>query len=715
MTPPEKIGYRLSLESGTLPPGLTLPARRDRARRAERPAAAVLVRPRRPAAVRLHDSHRRRRSRGQRKPTPVHADRGRTGGARRLRGRTRPRFTPRPRRDRGAGRRAGDPSPASPRLARPPRGIAPDVNMAVAGDRARGGDSDGRRHYADRSCATPDLRFLRRRPRRGSGRGARRRAAPPIVREEQQLLDVVLRKLDGGTPRKARIQVDDASALIELRDALAEAKPEDQGSILEQMHRIEALSQPARQGRHAAGRSQVALLRAPAAGGERQAPRRADRRAQLRGTGRRRADRRLAQRPGVAPVLSLRRGRRLRGAPGRQAGRGRGARAPHGRDRRRRAAAGRRPAGDVSRATCAPGQWREVATRQARLQIARDGSARRGRARAAKRARRRCRRRRCRRRVARQARASTTPATRRPDRHLPAIAALIDPRQFELITQPSSGLIAIQGSAGSGKTTIGLHRIAYLAFADPRRFRPEKHAGDRLPARAGRLRVARVAVAGRRGRAGDDVRRAGPMPRGARRCPRSRPGSPTTRRRWSCAPRRTARCCASSTIARRRWRPGAARCMETELGGQGRRRGRAGVLGRRPAAPSTRASPRWRSGCATATLDPGDAQRAGERRPHAARAHPRRDRRVGGAVHRSRGAGRRVRAPRARAVLVGPARRHPPLVRRARSPAHGRTRRQRRRDVRARRRGRRPAAAHPPAPARPPPRTAARACSPTST
>src|SRR6187549_900420 len=64
---------------------------------------------------------------------------------------------------------------------------------------------------------------------------------PPIVQEELHLLDVVLRKLDGGT-RKTRIQVDDASALIELRDALAEAKPEDQGSILEQMHRIEALS-----------------------------------------------------------------------------------------------------------------------------------------------------------------------------------------------------------------------------------------------------------------------------------------------------------------------------------------------------------------------------------------------------------------------------------------------------------------------------------------
>ena len=66
--------------------------------------------------------------------------------------------------------------------------------------------------------------------------------APEIVREEKQLLTVVLRKLDAGGPRKTRIQVDDASALIELRDALAEAKPEDHGSILEQMHRIEALS-----------------------------------------------------------------------------------------------------------------------------------------------------------------------------------------------------------------------------------------------------------------------------------------------------------------------------------------------------------------------------------------------------------------------------------------------------------------------------------------
>jgi len=38
--------------------------------------------------------------------------------------------------------------------------------------------------------------------------------APPIVLEEKQLLAVVLRKLDAGAPRKSRIQVDDASALI---------------------------------------------------------------------------------------------------------------------------------------------------------------------------------------------------------------------------------------------------------------------------------------------------------------------------------------------------------------------------------------------------------------------------------------------------------------------------------------------------------------------
>ncbi|HET7541513.1 MAG TPA: 3'-5' exonuclease, partial [Polyangiaceae bacterium] len=60
------------------------------------------------------------------------------------------------------------------------------------------------------------------------------------------------------------------------------------------------------------------------------------------------------------------------------------------------------------------------------------------------------------------------------DKHLKEITPLIDRRQFELITSPDSGLVVIQGGAGSGKTTIGLHRLAYLAFRDARRFRADR-------------------------------------------------------------------------------------------------------------------------------------------------------------------------------------------------------------------------------------------------
>ncbi len=56
----------------------------------------------------------------------------------------------------------------------------------------------------------------------------------------------------------------------------------------------------------------------------------------------------------------------------------------------------------------------------------------------------------------------------RADKRLPDIAGLIDPEQFRLITKPSSGFVAIRGGAGSGKTTVALHRIAYLAYDDAR-------------------------------------------------------------------------------------------------------------------------------------------------------------------------------------------------------------------------------------------------------
>jgi DNA helicase-2/ATP-dependent DNA helicase PcrA len=60
------------------------------------------------------------------------------------------------------------------------------------------------------------------------------------------------------------------------------------------------------------------------------------------------------------------------------------------------------------------------------------------------------------------------------DKTLKEVTALIDRRQFQLITSADAGLVVIQGGAGSGKTTIGLHRLAYLAFRDPRRFRPDR-------------------------------------------------------------------------------------------------------------------------------------------------------------------------------------------------------------------------------------------------
>lgn len=56
---------------------------------------------------------------------------------------------------------------------------------------------------------------------------------------------------------------------------------------------------------------------------------------------------------------------------------------------------------------------------------------------------------------------------RRQDKRLPDIAGLLDPEQFAIITRPTSGFVVVRGSAGSGKTTVALHRIAWLAYEDP--------------------------------------------------------------------------------------------------------------------------------------------------------------------------------------------------------------------------------------------------------
>lgn len=56
------------------------------------------------------------------------------------------------------------------------------------------------------------------------------------------------------------------------------------------------------------------------------------------------------------------------------------------------------------------------------------------------------------------------------DQRLPEITALIDPQQFDAIAGDRSGVVIIRGGAGTGKTTIALHRAAFLHFQDPRRF-----------------------------------------------------------------------------------------------------------------------------------------------------------------------------------------------------------------------------------------------------
>ncbi len=60
------------------------------------------------------------------------------------------------------------------------------------------------------------------------------------------------------------------------------------------------------------------------------------------------------------------------------------------------------------------------------------------------------------------------------DHRLPDIVSLITREQFQVIARPNAGVVLLRGRAGSGKTTVALHRIAYLHFQEPRRFRPER-------------------------------------------------------------------------------------------------------------------------------------------------------------------------------------------------------------------------------------------------
>jgi len=58
--------------------------------------------------------------------------------------------------------------------------------------------------------------------------------------------------------------------------------------------------------------------------------------------------------------------------------------------------------------------------------------------------------------------------------HLVDIVSLISPDQFGMITREYHGCLRIQGSAGAGKTTIALHRLSFLLFNYPEKFRPKR-------------------------------------------------------------------------------------------------------------------------------------------------------------------------------------------------------------------------------------------------
>ena len=50
------------------------------------------------------------------------------------------------------------------------------------------------------------------------------------------------------------------------------------------------------------------------------------------------------------------------------------------------------------------------------------------------------------------------------------VTALLDPQQFAAISAPADAPLVVLGSAGSGKTTVALHRLARIAAADPAGF-----------------------------------------------------------------------------------------------------------------------------------------------------------------------------------------------------------------------------------------------------
>lgn len=58
--------------------------------------------------------------------------------------------------------------------------------------------------------------------------------------------------------------------------------------------------------------------------------------------------------------------------------------------------------------------------------------------------------------------------------YLPNVISLITPLQFQMITEDAKTAVLIQGVAGSGKTTVALHRLAWLLHEDNSDLKPDE-------------------------------------------------------------------------------------------------------------------------------------------------------------------------------------------------------------------------------------------------
>jgi DNA helicase-2/ATP-dependent DNA helicase PcrA len=288
-----------------------------------------------------------------------------------------------------------------------------------------------------------------------------------VVAEELKLLANVLRALEaraGADVSAARGRALDETRLLELRDDITVAKPEDLPALFEQMHHLGALR--AHRGRSIAGSVDRATpyfghmrLEEAVPANERRPG----------GPSKRRRDVLVGARSYVdsgegirivdwrhAPVSRI----YYRYAEGDDYEEELGGRLVEGSVAVRRGVG--IVAGELVRVSAplgsfirgADGRWKRLAARRALLETEKKWAAQRG--------------------VANDARLGVgADGELRQDKHLPAIASLLDAHQFDLIARDAAGLMAVQGSAGSGKTTVGMHRVAYLAFKQPQRFRAD--------------------------------------------------------------------------------------------------------------------------------------------------------------------------------------------------------------------------------------------------